>query len=138
MENARLLNLLWMSHLHRAPISIFFIRQLLCLVHDGYLWLEELIPIIADLIHRISRLPCKGKDLVTIAKGKGSDLALAKAMKTKYKLEKKKRGNTISSIKVKRVHIATQILAGKVMRKWCADEKLLPVVALAEQCAEGV
>jgi len=100
-------------------------------VHDGYLWLEEPIPITADLIHRISELPHKGKDPVTIA-GKSSDLALVEAMKKKYKLEKKKRGYTITSIKDKGVRIATQLLASKVMRKCSGDEVLAPVVALAE------
>lgn len=66
-------------------------------------------------------------------------MALAEAMKTKYKLEKKKkRGYTISTIKDKGVDIATQILAGKVMRKCHADEVPASVVALAEQCAKGV
>lgn len=59
-------------------------------------------------------------------------------MKTKYKLEKKKRGYSITSIKDKRVHIATQLLASKVIRKCRIDEVLAPVVVLAEQCVEGV
>lgn len=88
MEKIGLLHLQWIPHFHCAPITIFVIRQLLCLVHDGYLSLEEPIPITGDLIHKISQLPCKGKGLVTIV-GKSSDLALAEAMKTKYKLEKK-------------------------------------------------
>lgn len=71
------------------PITIFVIWQLLCLVHDGYLWLEDLITIIANLIHQISRLPIKGHDPTTIAR-KSSGLALAKAMKAKYNLEKRK------------------------------------------------
>ena len=87
MEKAGLLHLLWILHFHPAPITIFVIRQLLYLFHDGYLWLEDPIPIMTNLIHFISYLPCKGKDPVTIA-GKGSDLALAEAMKAKYKLEK--------------------------------------------------
>jgi len=56
----------------------------------------------ADLIHHVSWLPYKGKDPATISEGKGNDLALAKAMKTKYKLVKKKRGYAISNIKEKR------------------------------------
>jgi len=92
-------------------------------VHDGYLWLEEPIPITADLIHYISWLPCKGKDPVTIS-GKGIDLALAETMKEKYKLEKKNRGYAISSIKDKRVHITTQLLANKIMRKCCTDGRV--------------
>jgi len=70
--------------------------------------------------------------------GKSSDLALTEAMKKKYKLEKKKRGYTISSIKDKWVHVATQLLTRKVMRKCHDDEVPEPVVALAKQCAEGV
>ena len=100
-------------------------------MHDGYLWLEETIPITPNLIHHVSRLPYKGKDLATISEGKGSDLAFAEAMKPKYKLEKKKRGYAISIIKDKEVHMATQIMAGKVMRKCHADEVLVLVVTLA-------
>jgi len=90
-----------------------------------------------DLIHKISRLPCKGKDLVRIA-GKSSDLALAETMEKKYKLKKKNMGCAIISIKDKWVRIATQLLAGKVMRKYHGDEVPAPVVALAKQCVEGV
>lgn len=37
--------------------------------------------------------------------GKSSDLALVESMKTKYKLEKKKRGYAIASIKDKGIHV---------------------------------
>jgi len=84
-----------------------------------------------NLLHRVSLLPCKGKDPGVII-GKSGDLALAKFMKKNYKLEKKKRDYTISSIKDKGVYVATQFLARKVMRKRCSDEVLAPVVALSE------
>jgi len=138
VQKVGLLNLLWVAHFHHAPITIFIIKQLLCLVHDGCLWLEEPIPIMADLIHRISCLTCKGEDLADILKGKSSDLAVAEAMKRKYKLAKKKWGYAISSMSDKAVKVAIQILADKVMRKCCRDEVPALVVALAEQCAEGV
>lgn len=70
--------------------------------------------------------------------GKSGHLALAKAMKKKYKLKKKKRGHAISSIKDKQAHVATQLLASKVMRKCCDNEVLVLVVVLAKQCAERV
>lgn len=54
VEKAELLHLLWIPHFHCAPITIFVIRQLLCLVHNGYLWLEEPIPITVEIIHKIS------------------------------------------------------------------------------------
>lgn len=41
VEKAGLLHLLWIPHFNYVPITIFIIRQLLCLLHDGYLWLEE-------------------------------------------------------------------------------------------------
>lgn len=91
-----------------------------------------------DLIHHISRLPCEREDPEDISKGKSSDLAIAKAMKKKYKLAKKKRGYTISNINDKTVKVATQILAGKVMRKCRSDEVPASVVPLAKQYAEGV
>lgn len=59
VEKVGLLNLLWVSHFHRTPITIFVTRQLLSLVDDGCLWLEEPIPFMTDLIHRIFQLPCK-------------------------------------------------------------------------------
>lgn len=91
----------------------------------------------ADLIHRISPLHFKGHDPAAIA-GKSSDLAFADAMKAKYKLEKKKRGYAIASIKDKGVCITTQLLAGKLMRKCRADEVLVFLIVLVEHCAEGV
>lgn len=86
--------------------------------------------ITAKLIHGISWLPCKGKDVTEIA-GKSGDLALTEAMKKKYKLENKKRRYTISSIKDNGVRVATQPLARKVMRKCRRDEVPAPVIALA-------
>lgn len=75
-------------------------------MHDGYLWLKEPIPITTELIHRISWLPCTGRDPAEIA-GKSGDLALVEAIKKKYKLEKKQRGYIISNIQDKGVCIAT-------------------------------
>ena len=127
-----------MSHFHHAPITIFVFRKLLYLLHDGCLWLDEPKPITAYLIQHISQLPCKVEDPADISEGKGSDLAIAEAMKKKYKMEKKKRGYTISNINENAVHVATQILAGKFMRKCRTDEVPTLMVALAKQCMEGV
>jgi len=116
---------------------IFVIKQLLFLVHDGYLWLEEPIPITAELIHRISWLPYTGRDPVEIASTSG-DLAIAEAMKKKYKLEKKQRGYIITRIQDKGVHVVTQLLARTMMRKCHANEVPTTVIVLTEQCAKGV
>lgn len=67
---------------------ILVIRQLLCLVHDGYLWQDKPIPIMVELIYRISRLPYEGRDPTKIV-GTSGDLTIVESMKKKYKLEKK-------------------------------------------------
>lgn len=90
-----------------------------------------------DLIHMISYLPCKGKDPMVII-GKSGYFALVEAMEKKHKLENKKRGYAINNIKDKGVCISTQLLARKVMRKFHGDVVLATVVALEEQCMEGV
>lgn len=59
-------------------------------------------------------------------------------MKAKYKLEKRKKGYIIASIKEKGVRIATQLLAAKLVRKCHADEVSASLIALMEQFAEGV
>ena len=137
MEEVGLPHLLSIPHFHQAPGMIFVIRKLLCLVHNGYLWLEEPIPITAELIHRISRLPCTRRDPVEIV-GTSGDLVIAEVMKKKYKLEKKQRGYVITSIQNKGVCIATQFFAGKVMRKCRGNEVPATVIVLAEQCMERV
>jgi len=137
VEKLGLLHLRWIPHYHRVPITIFVIRKLLCLVHDRYLWLEGSIPITNKLIHWISWLSIKGSNPADIAE-KSSDLGLAEDMKAKYKLEKKKWGYVIESIKYRGVRISTQFLASKLMRKCHVDEVLTSVIALVEQCAERV
>ncbi len=90
------------------------------------------------LIHRITRLSCKGEDPVDLSERKSSDLAIMEAMKKKYKYEKKKRGYVISNINKKAVRVRSRESAGKVMRKCHTNEVSTSVVALAEQCTEGV
>lgn len=138
VEREGLLNLLWVPHYHHSPVTIFVIRQLLCLVHDGCLWLEKPIPIMDHLIYRITQLPCKGEDPANISKGKSDDLAIAEAMKKKFKLEKKKRGYAISNINNPVIKVTMQILVGKVIRKCYTDEVPTLVVALAVQCVKCV
>lgn len=121
VDKVGLLNLLWVSHYSLAPITVLVIKQFLCLVHDGCLWLEEPIPIIDKLIHKITWLPYIVENSAMTFGGKGGKHALAEAMKEKFKLVKKLRGYAISSISDPVVEVAMQILAGMVMRKCCAE-----------------
>ena len=131
VDKARLLNLLWVPHYHRAPINLIIIKQLLCLVHDGCLWLGESVPITDMLIHRITLLPHSGLNLAKEFCGKTGEHDLVERMKDKFKLVKNLRGYSISSITDPTVKVAIHILAGKIMRKGHADEVPLPVVSLA-------
>lgn len=65
------------------------------------------------------------------------DVTMMESLKKKYKLEKNQRGYAIASIQDKGVRIATELLAGKVMRKCRGNEVPTVVVPLAEQCATG-
>ena len=64
---------------------------------------------------------------------KNNDLALAEAINARYKLENKKKGYAIASIKEKGVYVATQLLASKLMRKCHIDKLPVSVIALAKQ-----
>jgi len=99
-------------------------------MHDGFLWLEEPIPITDHLIHHITWLPYSRENPANVSEGKGGELALVEAMKAKFKFEKKKWGYSISNINNPTVKVATQILVGKVMWKCHADEVLVLMIAL--------
>lgn len=98
VEKVGLLNLLWVPHYNHTPMTVLVIKQLLCLVHNGCLWLEELIPITDMLIYCITRFLYTRKILSMIFGGNGGELALTKSVKEKFKLVKKSCGYAISSI----------------------------------------
>ena len=81
VDKAGFLNLLWVLHYNRTPVTLLVIKQLLCLVYDGFLWLEELIPITSRLIHSIMQLPYIGENLTMIFGRKGGVQVLAESMK---------------------------------------------------------
>lgn len=58
-------------------------------------------------------------------------------MKKKFKLEKNKRGYSISSVNNPTIKVAMEVLARKDLCKYCVDEVPVSVVALAMQCVKG-
>ena len=54
--------------------------------------------------------------------GKLGEQNLTNQMKDKFKLANKSHGYSISSITDPTIKVATQIMAGKIMRKFHADE----------------
>lgn len=114
------------------------IKQLLCLMHDGCLWLEDPIPITKILIHRNTQLLHSGLNSAMEFGGKIGERDLAEQMKHKFKFVKKPHNYSISSITDVAVKAKTHVLAGKIMRKCCVDEVPTLVVSLVAQCVKGV
>ena len=80
------------------------IKQLLVLVHDGYLWLgNQKIAINGELIHRITGLPKEGPDPSIEFLGKHEDVKLAHSMKERFELKKGKRGYKTSAIQYQNI-----------------------------------
>lgn len=131
VDKARLLSLLKVPHYNHTPITWLVIKQLLFLVHDGCLWMEEMIPITDRLIHKITRLPYIGENPPMMFGINGGELTLTEVMKEKFKPMKKLWGYAISSIYDPTVKVATFIWAGKDMKKCCKDEVSTPIIALA-------
>jgi len=131
VDKAGLLNQLWVSHYNHTPITLIVIKQFLFLVHDGCLWLGELISITNMMIHRITFLLHLGLNPAKAFGGNTGERGLVERMKYKFKLVKKPRGYSIYSIINPAVKVATQILARKIMRKFRTDEVSTLVVSLA-------
>lgn len=123
--------------LQSPPITLIVIKQLLCLVHNGCLWLGEPIPITDILIHRITLLLHLRLNPAMAFGRKTSECDLTEWMKDKFNISKKPRGYSISNITDPMVKVATKIQAGKIMTKCRADEVSSPVMSLVVQCAKG-
>jgi len=90
------------------------------------------------LIHRITHLPHEGLNSAKEFGGKTGEKELVEHMKKYYELVKKARGYSILSINNPTIQLATQILAGNVMRKSCIEEVSTPIVSLVGQCVKGI
>lgn len=138
LDKAGLFNLLWVPHYNRAPITLIVIKELLCLVHEGCFWLGEGTLTTDMLIHRITLLPQTGMNLAKAFAGKVFKRDLVKRIKEKFKFVKKMCNYLISSIANPKDKVATQILAGKIIRKCHGDELLTLVVSLVAHCMDGI
>ena len=114
------------------------VKQLLALVHDGYLWIgNQRIPINGELIHRITGLPREGPDPGIEFPSKHEDTKLAQSMKEHFSLMKGKRGYHTSVIQEHNIRFAVELLACKLMRKCRPYEVPAPVIRITVNYAEG-
>lgn len=86
-----------MLHFGHYNITDRLVRQFLALVHDGYLWIQDRIPIDVALIHRITDLPMEGPDPL-LNTGKKYEGKITDYMRETYHVEKNTRGFMIKSI----------------------------------------
>lgn len=107
VNQSGLLNLLWVPHYHRSNINLIVIKKLLTLVHDGCFWLSTSILIIDMVIHQITLLPHLGLNSAKDFGGKISECDLVEKRKEKFKLVRKLREYSITSITNLIVQFAT-------------------------------
>ena len=93
LDKAGLLNMLDVPHFGRSTQVTIVVKQLLALVHDGYLWIgDKRVPINGELIHRITGLPREGPDPGIEFPSKHEDTKLEQSMKDCFGLTKGKQG----------------------------------------------
>ena len=116
LDLAGLLKMLNVPHFGRRTQVTIVVKQLLALIHDGYLWIgDKKIIINGELIHRITGLPMAGPDPGTEFPSKHEDTKLAQSMKERFHLTKGKRGYHTSVIQEENIRFASELLACKIM-----------------------
>ena len=91
LEKAGLLKMLDVPHFGRSTQVTVVVKQLLALVHDGYLWIgNQKININGELIHKITGLSKEGPDPGIEFPSKHDDAKLAQSMKECFWLMKGK------------------------------------------------
>ena len=138
LDNAGLLKVLDIPHFGRGIQVTIVAKQLLALVHDGYLWIgDQQIPIDATLINKITGLSMAGPDPGDEFPSKHEDTKLAQTMKERFVLTKGKQGYHTSAIQEQPIHIAAELLAYKIIQKCRPTEVPSPVIWIAMNYAEG-
>jgi hypothetical protein len=139
LAQSTLLNVMKIPHFGRHQEVNACIKLLLSCYHRGYLWLNHRITVDPMLINQITGLSMQGPDPQDFYPGKTMDRALAQKIKETYgDVEKGTRGYKVASIQNGAVHLACQLIAGKLVRKNRPTQVTGFVVDLAGKCAEGV
>jgi hypothetical protein len=139
LAQSTLLNVMKIPHFGRHQEVNACVKLLLSCYHRGYLWLNHRITVDPTLINRITGLSMQGPDPQEFYPGKTSDRALAQRIKETYgDVEKGTRGYKVASIQSGAVHLACQLIAGKLVHKNRPTQVTGFVVDLAGKCAEGL
>ena len=68
-----LLGITHMPHFGHSIEENIFVRQIFSRFHGGYLWLDEKVPVMIDLIPQITQLPMAWVDLLHYLNDKDND-----------------------------------------------------------------
>jgi hypothetical protein len=118
LAQSTILNVMKITHFGRHQEVNACIKVLLSCFHGGYLWLEKCVTFDPVLIHGITRLSMQRPDPQDFYPGKDVDHILAQTIKETYDdVEKGMQGYKVSSIQNDAVHLACQLIVGKLVRK---------------------
>jgi hypothetical protein len=139
LMQSTLLNIMNIPHFGRHQEVNGCVKLLLSCYHGGYLWLNRRITVDPTLINQITGMSMQGPDPQDFYLGKTMDHALAQRIKETYgDVEKGTRGYKVASIQSDVVHLACQLITGKLDRKNRPTQVTGFVVDLAGKCAEGL
>jgi hypothetical protein len=115
------------------------VKLLLTSYHRGYLWLNRDITVDPTLINKITGLTMQGPDPHDYYLGKTADHALAQKIKEAYgNVDKGAQGYKVASIQSDMVHLACQLIIGKLVHKNRSTQVSGFVVELVGKCTEGL
>ena len=117
LAGSGLLNLLRMPHFRHYNVTNQLARQFLALVHNGFLWIRDRVPIDAALVHRITGLPMNGPHPLERV-GKKYEGDTTEYVRKTYHVEINTQGFIIKSINDPATHMGTILLAFNLMRKF--------------------
>jgi hypothetical protein len=137
LANTGILNLLEIPHFGRGKEVNNCVKQLMAVLHGGFLWLEQPVSIDVELIALITGLPSMGENPAQYLDDKTKEKSLAEEMKKTYGTERGSCGIIIKRINDATMRMATKLMACKMLRKCRKEEVPVGVVAAATQCANG-
>jgi hypothetical protein len=139
IARSTILNVMKIPHFIRHQEVNMCVKLLLSCYHGGYLWLDRHITVDPALIHRITGFNMQGPDPRDFYLGKVADRALMQCIKDTYDdVDKGKWGYKVASIQNGTVHLACELIIGKLIRKKKPMKVMGFVIDLAGKCVEGM
>jgi hypothetical protein len=126
-----MLNLVQIPHFGRGKEVNKCIKNLMGILHGGFLWLEEPISIDVELISFITGLSSMGESHVQYLDDKKKAKSLVEEMNKTYNTERGSRGILIKIINDTSTRMATNLMACKILRKFRKEEVHVGVFAVA-------